>query len=60
MNLPTAANGENTLTGDPFTMLMMAFPLYLLYELSILVAYTWHRRDLRAAAAAVKAEREGK
>ncbi|MGV3753836.1 MAG: hypothetical protein ACO1QS_00470 [Verrucomicrobiota bacterium] len=60
MNLPTAANGENTLTGDPFTMLLMAFPLYLLYELSILVAYIWHRRDLRVKAAEEKAEREGK
>jgi sec-independent protein translocase protein TatC len=49
-----------TPTGDPFTMLMMAVPLYLLYELSILVAYVWHRNDLRAAAAAEKAEREGK
>lgn len=49
-----------TPTGDPFTMLLMAFPLYLLYELSILVAWIWHRRDLRAQAAAEKAEREGK
>ncbi|HEY1170416.1 MAG TPA: twin-arginine translocase subunit TatC [Verrucomicrobiae bacterium] len=49
-----------TPTGDPFTMLLMAAPLYLLYEISILVAYIWHRRDLREEAAAAKAEREGK
>lgn len=49
-----------TPTGDPFTMLLMAFPLYLLYELSILVAWIWHRRDLREQAAAERAEREGK
>ncbi len=49
-----------TPTGDPFTMILMAAPLYVLYELSILVAYIWHRRDLRAKAAEEKAEREGK
>lgn len=49
-----------TPTGDPFTMLLMAAPLYLLYEISILVAYIWHRRDLREQAAAEKAEREGR
>ena len=49
-----------TPTGDPFTMILMAAPLYVLYEASILVAYIWHRRELREQAALAKAEREGK
>lgn len=49
-----------TPTGDPFTMIIMAAPLYVLYEASILVAWIWHRRELRELAALEKAEREGR
>lgn len=34
-----------TPSADPFTMILMALPLWLLYELSTLIAYYWHRRD---------------
>ncbi len=36
-------------SGDPLTMFIMAAPLHLLYELSVLVAYFWHKRDLKAS-----------
>lgn len=38
-----------TPSGDPFTMLLMALPLHLLFELSILIARYWHWRDRRKA-----------
>jgi sec-independent protein translocase protein TatC len=40
-----------TPSGDPFTMLLMALPLHLLFELSILIARYWHWRDRRKALA---------
>ena len=43
-----------TPSGDPFTMVLFAAPLQLLYELSVLIAWIWHRRDARKAAAAQK------
>jgi sec-independent protein translocase protein TatC len=39
-----------TPSGDPFTMLLMALPLHVLYELSLLVALYWDWRDRRNAA----------
>lgn len=36
-----------TPSGDPFTMVLMAFPLHLLYELSVGVAWYWEWRDRR-------------
>jgi sec-independent protein translocase protein TatC len=36
-----------TPSGDPFTMVLMAFPLHLLYELSVAVAWYWEWRDRR-------------
>jgi sec-independent protein translocase protein TatC len=38
-----------TPSGDPFTMLIMALPLHLLYEISTLVAWYWHRKELKKA-----------
>lgn len=38
-----------TPSGDPFTMVLMAFPLQLLYELSVGIAWYWHWRDQRDA-----------
>lgn len=38
-----------TPSGDPFTMLLMAFPLQLLYELSAAVAWYWDWKDRRRA-----------
>jgi len=35
-----------TPTGDPFTLLLVATPLHLLYELSILIAWFWHKKAL--------------
>jgi sec-independent protein translocase protein TatC len=40
-----------TPSGDPVTMVLMALPLHALYEMSLLVAWVWERRDRRAAAA---------
>tara|TARA_B100001971_G_scaffold84562_1_gene77836 strand:+ start:7467 stop:8999 length:1533 start_codon:yes stop_codon:yes gene_type:complete len=39
-----------TPTGDPFTLLLVAFPLHLLYELSIFIAWIWYRRDAKKEA----------
>lgn len=41
-----------TPSGDPFTMVLMAFPLQLLYELSVAVAWYWEWRDRRRQVAA--------
>ena len=35
-----------TPTGDPFTLSLVAVPLQLLYELSTLIAWFWHKREL--------------
>jgi sec-independent protein translocase protein TatC len=39
-----------TPSGDPVTMLILAIPLHMLYEISVLIAGVWARRDARAAA----------
>jgi sec-independent protein translocase protein TatC len=39
-----------TPSGDPFTMVLMAFPLQLLYELSVAVAWYWEWRTRRSGA----------
>jgi sec-independent protein translocase protein TatC len=39
--------GFLTPSGDPFTMVLMALPLHLLYEISILIALYWDWRDRR-------------
>ncbi len=36
-----------TPSGDPFTMLIMALPLHALYEISTLIAWYWHRQELK-------------
>ncbi|MBK9139542.1 MAG: twin-arginine translocase subunit TatC [Verrucomicrobia bacterium] len=41
-----------TPSGDPFTMVLMAFPLHLLYELSVGVAWYWEWRARRNNAVA--------
>lgn len=38
-----------TPSGDPFTMLLMALPLHVLYEISTGIAWYWHWRDTRRA-----------
>ncbi|MGC8743739.1 MAG: twin-arginine translocase subunit TatC [Verrucomicrobiia bacterium] len=38
-----------TPSGDPFTMLIMALPLHLLYEISTFVAWYWQRKELKKA-----------
>lgn len=38
-----------TPSGDPFTMFLMALPLHVLYELSLLIARYWDWRDRRGA-----------
>jgi len=40
-----------TPSGDPVTMLILAIPLHMLYEISVLIAGVWARRDARQAAA---------
>jgi sec-independent protein translocase protein TatC len=37
-----------TPSGDPFTMLILAVPLHLLYEISVFVAGYWERKEARA------------
>jgi len=41
-----------TPSGDPFTMILMAIPVHLLYEVSTLIAWYWARRERRLAQAA--------
>jgi len=41
-----------TPSGDPFTMLLLAVPVQILYEVSVFIAWTWYRRDQREEAAA--------
>jgi sec-independent protein translocase protein TatC len=38
-----------TPSGDPFTMILMALPLHLLYEISLLISWYWDWRDRRRA-----------
>jgi len=40
-----------TPSADPLTMMLMAVPLQFLYEVSVWIAWYWHRRDERRAAA---------
>lgn len=39
-----------TPSGDPFTMMLMALPLQVLYEISVFVAWTWYRKERLAEA----------
>lgn len=39
-----------TPSGDPFTMFLMALPLHLLYEISILISWYWDWKDRRREA----------
>ncbi|MCL4786988.1 MAG: twin-arginine translocase subunit TatC [Verrucomicrobia bacterium] len=41
-----------TPSGDPFTMFLMAIPLQFLYEISVLVAWYWKRKERKQAALA--------
>lgn len=41
-----------TPSGDPFTMMLMAIPLHLLYEISTAIAWYWAWKDRRAKAEA--------
>lgn len=39
-----------TPSGDPFTMLALAIPVQVLYEISVFIAWRWWKRDQRALA----------
>lgn len=39
-----------TPSGDPFTMLILAIPLHMLYEISVFIAGYWERKDAREQA----------
>ena len=39
-----------TPSGDPFTMLILAIPLQLLYEISVFIAGRWERREAAESA----------
>jgi sec-independent protein translocase protein TatC len=45
-----------TPSGDPITMLLMALPLWVLYEVSVWVAFVWNRRDRKNEEAERKRE----
>ncbi len=45
-----AIAGFITPDGNPFTMVLMFLPLHLLYEISVLIAWWWERKDRKAAA----------
>ena len=44
-----------TPSGDPFTMLLFAAPLHLLYEISVVIAWFWARSDARKELRAIRA-----
>lgn len=46
-----------TPSGDPFTMVLMALPLQVLYEVSLLIARRWARKDREREAAEAAAGR---
>lgn len=48
-----------TPSADPFTMILMALPLIVLYEISALIAWYWHRRDRKREALDADAETAG-
>jgi sec-independent protein translocase protein TatC len=43
-----------TPSGDPFTMFLMAIPLQFLYEVSVIVAWYWRRKERKLAALAAQ------
>ena len=45
-----------TPSGDPVTMLILAIPLHLLYEISVFIARIWAKRDARELAEEPAAE----
>lgn len=49
--LNLVASAFITPTGDPFTMLLMAIPIHILYEISVLIAWYWDRQDRKRLAA---------
>lgn len=40
-----------TPSGDPFTMLLLAVPVQVLYEISVFIAWTWWKREQKELAA---------
>ena len=45
-----------TPSGDPFTMTLVAIPLWILYEICVLIARIWYKRDEALEAAEAAAE----
>ncbi len=45
-----------TPSGDPFTMTLVAIPLWFLYEICVVIARVWYKRDRAREAAEAKAE----
>ena len=45
------ASAVITPSGDPFTMILVAIPLWILYEICIVIARVWYKRDEALAAA---------
>jgi sec-independent protein translocase protein TatC len=48
-----------TPSGDPFTMLLLAIPVQVLYEISVLIARAWWRKDEQERAAEDAASASG-
>lgn len=49
-----------TPTGDPITMFIFAMPLWVLYEISVLIALYWDRRDRKREEAERRREQAGR
>ena len=49
-----------TPSGDPVTMVLFAMPLWVLYEISVLIALYWHRRDAKREEAERRREEASK
>ena len=48
-------SGFVTPDGNPFTMMLMAAPIHLLYEISVIIAWWWDRQDRKRELAEQKA-----
>jgi len=48
-----------TPSGDPFTMVLVAIPLWILYEICVIIARMWEKKAKEAAAAEERGEAAG-
>ena len=50
------ASAVITPSGDPFTMVLVAIPLWVLYEICVIIARIWYKNDEKAEAEFAKTD----